>query len=266
MAALERSVLNRVVVGENLNNFPVDEQEYFRAVVSEMLTFALNVLLLREGVAHTGVRDDTVLGRKIPDEFWALLWDGCTEAGFPVQAFLSERGRASVWIFLNSRPDLLSGLANYVLSRLGVSPRKFDPTVITDGNFLYNLGGVLPARFVVALCYCLAFWGRSPQEPWVRLFSGRAFILFLVFSGALVPRNSLPAATVTGGYCGLVDVILKDMRATRGRGTGAEALTYHSSLTYLFVFNNATHPFVLLRDGTEVTDGAMIEEEGNDNK
>ncbi|AAT00007.1 JM30 [macacine gammaherpesvirus 11] len=244
MSAGLRGLMWRVIRCENLNTFLPGELRFLHLVLCEMYNYGLNVYLLKEAIANTGTRDDIVLGRKVPVEFWKIIYDGLREMGVSDATLLSETKRGALWLYFNGRPCLLKGLGDYVFCRLGLSHSvRVVPENLTDGNYLYNLGSVIPCRLLVALSYCLAFWGHADHEPWVRLFAGKIFILYLIISGHIMPRKSILEQVGTSGYGGFVEAVCRDVRAVHGIpawdfAAAAPALTSRQT-DYLFAFNNS---------------------------
>lgn len=240
MSFAQKALLLKVVENQSLNNCTEDEQHYLHLIIKNMLQFCLNVYILKENLCHVGTRDDVVLSRKVPGEFWKLLFDTCVEMGVSSDMLISERRRAGLWLHFNSRPELLQCVLSMLLGKMGVkNDLKVNEIVLTDGNFLFNLGSVLPNRMIMILCYCLAFWGKETQEPWVRFFTSKIFILFLVISGHLLPQKNWISLSATTGYTSFIEIIMDDIKATLGVGHPTATPPYDESLDYLFTFNNS---------------------------
>ncbi|AJE29659.1 ORF18 [macacine gammaherpesvirus 12] len=244
MSAGLRGLMWRVVRRQNLNTFLPGELRFLHLVLCEMYNYSLNVYLLKEAMANTGTRDDVVLGRKVPVELWKVVYDGLKEMGVSDAALISESKRGALWLYFNQRPELLKGLSDYVFCRLGLSHHvRVVAENLLDGNYLYNLGGVIPCRLLVALSYCLAFWGQAAHEHWVRLFSGKIFMLYLIISGYIMPQRSILEQVGTSGYGGFIEEVCRDVRAVHGiplwdLAPAVPALTSDQA-DYLFAFNNS---------------------------
>lgn len=233
-------LLWKTVQQKSLNSFTEKELKYLHMVLTNMLNYTLNIYLLRETLAHTGTRDEGVLARKVPDEFWKLVYDGCVDMGVTTGMLLAERQRAALWLHFNSNPDLLTGLTQYVWQRLGIScPLTINPRTLMDGNYLFNLGGVIPSRLLMVISYCLLFWGRQEQEPWVRLFSGKIFVLYLIITGHILPQKSILSLAANTGYRSLIELVVEDLLTTRGLRPQKNNRHRDMSLEYLFIFNNS---------------------------
>ncbi|UTM05187.1 protein UL79 [Equid gammaherpesvirus 2] len=242
MSSGVRELMWRVLRGTSLNNYSAAQLRFMHLILCKMYNYALNVLLFRETLANCACRDDCVLGRKVPPEIWRLVYDGCKEMGVTDEMLGEERRRAQLWMHFNANRALLEGLTNYVTHRLGVTHAvSVCSNNITDGNYLFNLGSVLPSRILMSIAYCLVFWGRRECEPWVRHFSSKVFILYLMVSGHLRLEGSFADASAACGYQGVVEVVMRDMRGYRGVegpvAPGGEAPPT-DTLDYLFVFNN----------------------------
>ncbi|AJG42944.1 hypothetical protein KM481_gp14 [Harp seal herpesvirus] len=229
----------KMVKNKSLNSLENLELRYLHLILCKMYNFSLNCLLFRDALANCGCRDDTVLSRKVPVEFWRLMYDGCLQMGVINHMLQSEQSRAALWLHFNSHPRLLEGLTNYITQRLGLNHHvEIFPHNITDGNYIYSLGSVLPARLLMTIAFCLVNWGRQESEYWVRTFSKKIFVLYLILSGFL----NLSESFLLTGYEGPVDVVIRDLQATAGivaRGSPpTEDAKQQSFLKYLFIFNN----------------------------
>nr|UTK45506.1 protein UL79 [Equid gammaherpesvirus 5]UTK45585.1 protein UL79 [Equid gammaherpesvirus 5]UTK45664.1 protein UL79 [Equid gammaherpesvirus 5]UTK45743.1 protein UL79 [Equid gammaherpesvirus 5] len=242
MSAGVRGLMWRVLSGTRLNNYGPEELRFVHLILCKMYNYALNVLLFRETLTNCACRDDCVLARKVPPEMWKLIYDGCREMGVTEETLGEERRRAELWLHFNANPRLLEGLTNYVTHRLGVTHHvTVCANNLTDGNYLYNLGSVLPSRVLMSIAYCLVYWGEQECEPWVRHFSSRVFVLYLLAAGYLRLDGSFADASAACGYEGLVEMVMRDMRGFRGvagpEPPRAEAPPT-DTLDYLFIFNN----------------------------
>lgn len=249
------NMLWKVLREQTLNNYDPSEVRFLHLILCKMYNYTLNLLLFREAISNAGCRDDEVLSRKVPLEIWKLVHEGCSEMGVSDDMLRRERDRAALWIHFNSHPDLLMGLVGYITNRLGLSHHvEIVPNNLTDGNFLFNLGTVLPSRILMSIAYCLLFWGKQESEPWVRCFSGKIFLLYLVVAGYLKPQTSLLSVAANSGYLGPLEMLAADLMATRGVISHGEFVSpaalprptseekerpdTSGSLDYLFIFNN----------------------------
>ncbi|ARW78081.1 protein UL79 [Common bottlenose dolphin gammaherpesvirus 1 strain Sarasota] len=240
----QEELMWKLLQNKSLNTLTPLEVRFLHLVLTRMYDLCLNLYLLRDGIANAGTRDNIILGRKVPVEIWKLIYDGCVAIGVTHDMLLDPQKRAALWIHLNARPELLQGLARYVIHRTGVTHSvRISPQNIIDGNFLYNLGGSLPSRLLTVIGYCLLNWGRDATEPWVRLFVTKIFIFYLTLAGHVIPREATLARAVEANYSGIMDVIAHDMLATRGKQRETTELYVHPSLDYLFVFANDTALF-----------------------
>lgn len=227
---------------QSLNNYKNIELKFMHMILCKMYNYTLNILLFKEALSNTGCRDDSVLCRKVPVEIWKLLYDGCKEMNITDDMLRKETNRAALWMHFNSNSSLLVGLTNYVTHRLGLNHDiTINPNNITDGNYLYNLGGILPSRILMSIAYCLVFWGKQEAEPWVRYFTCNIFLLYLIVSGHLKLQKSVLSASASVGYLGPIQIITSDIIATKGiifpmvpNSTRPDSKT----LDYLFIFNN----------------------------
>nr|ALH44435.1 ORF18 [Human gammaherpesvirus 8]USL87657.1 MAG: ORF18 [Human gammaherpesvirus 8] len=238
-----RRLMWRFLQNKNLNTFHAQELRFIHLVLCKMYNFGLNVYLLREATANAGTYDEVVLGRKVPAEVWKLVYDGLEEMGMSSEMLLCEAYRDSLWMHLNDKVGLLRGLANYLFHRLGVTHDvRIAPENLVDGNFLFNLGSVLPCRLLLAAGYCLAFWGSDEHERWVRFFAQKLFICYLIVSGRLMPQRSLLVWASETGYPGPVEAVCRDIRSMYGIRTYAVSgylpAPSEAQLAYLGAFNN----------------------------
>nr|QOW02500.1 UL79 [Tadarida gammaherpesvirus] len=235
------NLLWKVLRRQSLNSLGTQDLRFLHLVLCKMYGLCLNIYLLKESLSNTGSRDDTVLSRKVPLEMWKMLYDGITEMGVTSKMLCSPESRASLWLHFNSNTTLLKGLTSYILQRLGLMQHvDISPNVIVDGNYIYNLCSVLPSRMLMTIAYCLVFWGKQHAENWVRLFSGKIFLLYLILHGYLVPRKSFMAMCTLNDYCGPVELICQDLTNTFGMTNllNEVHLEKDKSLDYVFIFNN----------------------------
>ncbi|AIA62055.1 orf18 [Alcelaphine gammaherpesvirus 2] len=235
-----RALLFKLLRGKSLNTLTPEELRFSHLVISKMYELSLNVFLLREAVANCGVTDAVILERKVPVEFWKILLDGCLTMGVTEDMLLSETGRSQLWLHLNKNPQLLRGLTQYVLSRLGLRQHvHVHPQNLLDGNFLYNLGSVFSCRLLMVAAFCLQFWGRPEVEPWVRTFLTKIYVLYLIVLGAVRVNFSVFELSAQNGYCGVLEAVCSDLMALTGHeGGGPQERQWHEWLDYLFIFNN----------------------------
>nr|BEG23009.1 homolog of EHV2 ORF18 protein UL79 [Macronycteris gammaherpesvirus 1]BEG23088.1 homolog of EHV2 ORF18 protein UL79 [Macronycteris gammaherpesvirus 1] len=236
-----KSLLLKALKQHSLNNYNSDELKFMHLVLCKMYNYTLNILLFKEALSNTGCRDDDVLNRKVPIEIWKILYDGCQEMGVTEEMLQVEKIRADLWLHFNSHPELLHGLTMYVTNKIGLNHQvDICENNITDGNYLYNLGAVLPSRLLMSIAYCILFWGKQECEPWIRLFLNKVFILYLIVSGYIIPKKSLLMACGNVGYLGPIEVIWEDIACVQGIPVLHEHINRPDSKTleYLFIFNN----------------------------
>nr|QRE02501.1 hypothetical protein [Otarine gammaherpesvirus 4] len=240
-----RCLLHKIVADVKLNNFSSHELSFLHMVLLKMFDMCLNVYLLREAVANAGMRDNDVLARKVPVEFWKILYDGCVVSGVSHSVLLNPESRATLWVAFNGHTDVLLSLTTYVLRRVGIAHSvRVAPQNLVDGNYLFNLGAVLPSRLLAVLSFCLVSWGRDDCEPWVRAFIRRIFLLFLVLAGYLIPRTTLVRRAANADYVGPMWLICEDLLTMGNVPTRAATVCAHgtvapvSNLNILFTMNN----------------------------
>lgn len=238
-----RSLMWKVVLCQSLNTYDAYELKYARAVLCHMYNTCFNMYAFREALSNAGCRDDTVLGRKVPLEMWMIIYEGIRKMGVTMDMLASEDSRASLWLHLNSNPHLLDGLTQYIFNKIGLKHKvNIYPQNITDGNYLYNMAGVIPNRLLMCIGYCLVFWGKRQNEYLVRFLFKKIFILYLVISGYLIPKKTFMMDSVHTGYTGPMEVICTDLQTTRGliisKNNQNQANFTDASLEYIFIFNN----------------------------
>nr|AEL29762.1 hypothetical protein [Bovine gammaherpesvirus 4] len=236
-----RRLMWKAIHGRGLNTYTSEELKFTHMVLCHMYNYCLNIYLLKEALANAGTRDDDVLGRKVPVEFWKILYDQCGKMNIQDDILACDKKSEALWLHMNSNVQLLDGLSQCVFRSIGLRHHvKIHPEAITDGNYLYNLGSIIPCRLLMTIAYCLINWGKLETEPWVRVFSSHILILYLIISGYLSIKKSLLVQAVNTGYSGVLEVIREDMKATFGRVAPPvpHTLTHDKSLDYLFIFNN----------------------------
>nr|WIM51702.1 MAG: hypothetical protein ADFBMEEK_00068 [Peromyscus leucopus gammaherpesvirus] len=236
-----RRLLFKVLRQQKLNTYTNQELRYLHLILCKMYEYCINMYLLKEAIANTGTSDDSVLCRKVPTEVWKIIYDGCLEMGISHEDMISEKKSCVLWEHLNKQEGLLQGLTNYIFHRIGVESQvTIRHAVLTDGNYLYNLGGVIPNRLLMAIGFCLINWGKQENEHWVRLFSGKIFILYLMLRGWIrIGPGSCVKASETN-YPGVTDMVAHELRILFGIRTSMQGSTKHTNeLDYLFIFNNS---------------------------
>ncbi|ALE14729.1 ORF18 [Felid gammaherpesvirus 1] len=229
----------KMLRNQSLNSLHNQELRFLHFVLCHMYNLCLNSLLFRDAIANAGCRDDVVLSRKVPLEIWKLIYDGCVEMGVTSSTFQSDKSRGELWLYYNTHPRLLTGLTNYITQRLGLKHHvKISEHNLIDGNYLYSLGSVIPSRILMVIAFCLVNWGRMVAEPWIRLFSRKIFILFLLLSGGLVLNEHF----LVSGYNGPVDTVIQDIQAMTGivpiPHLRQEEASHENFLDFLFIFDN----------------------------
>lgn len=223
-----------------LNTLSSHELRYLHLLLCKMYDLILNVYLLREALANTGNRDFMVLGRKVPIEYWKILWDVCLKCGCNKQDILNEERSCALWYHLVGNPSKLEKLVQHIFQRFGIKHFVLiDHRNLKDGNFLYNLGSVLPSRLLMVIGFCLVFWGREKEETWVRFFVTHIFIVFLLISGHLHLSKDIITKNMEFDFRGIIYTILKDIHMCRGTPPRIGwDLTQIEGTDYLFLFNN----------------------------
>ncbi|CAA45640.1 unnamed protein product [Saimiriine gammaherpesvirus 2] len=235
-----KTIMEKVLRGQSLNSFHSEELRFLHLVICKMYDFCLNVYILKESIINTGTRDNEVLSRKVPVEIWKIMYDACKSIGVENTMLIDDSSRGQLWLHLNSNIDLLQGMSQFIFSKLGIKHFvKISPQNITDGNYLFNLGSVLPYRLILILQFCLIFWGKEQEEAWVRFFTGKIFMLYLLITGHLLIQKTFILQAASTGYCGPLEIIGDDLRSYLGIHTYmTNDLQHIPSLDLLFIFNN----------------------------
>lgn len=211
-------LLDLIVSGERLNNYAPDELRFLHLILCRTFDFCLNVLLLREAQVNTACRDDALLSRKVPADFWATLYCTLVATGVHPRQLTKEESRAALAMRLNASPDLLQAITSSILRKYNLRACvKISPNNLTDGNYIFNLGAIIPSRCLMSLAACLRFWGDQCLEPWVRLFSGKFFFLYLLIGGFIGIRKTLLLDASERSYLGIFETLIEDLAAIRGQ-------------------------------------------------
>ncbi len=203
-----------------LKNWPLcalreDELRFLHLSLTKLLTLSVNFYLWREAVINTGNRTNRVLARKVPDEYWYLLYRALARVGFPAEALRPGNRSRSLCLFLHDRPDVTGAVCACVWAQLGLR-RAPDLSQVTlaDGNLLFNLGSVLPNRLVVGVLYCLVHWGADEHETRVRARLRPLFVAFLCLAGYLLLDRAI--LSDAHDYEGLWHAVALSMAAWHG--------------------------------------------------
>lgn len=185
-----------------------------------------------------------VLGRKVPLKLWQVFYIACKKAGLKDEDLVRSEGRRAAWLALNKAPRLIQSMLDHVMFQsLGFPGCPLYPHILIDGNVVFNVLSILPNRLVLCIAFCLKYWGQQAYEPWVRLFSTKVVILYLIISRHIQPKSSTLQAAADMNYSGLIELICTDILATRG--TRARQFVHDQDslllpgLDFLYLFNNS---------------------------
>ncbi|AAC95542.1 orf 18 [Ateline gammaherpesvirus 3] len=233
-------IMEKTLKCQSLNSFNSDELRFLHLVICKMYDFCLNIYILKESIINAGTRDNEVLGRKVPVEVWKIIYEACKSIGVEEHMLVENFSRGQLWLHLNAHPELLQGMSQFIFSRLGIKHFvKISSQNITDGNYLFNLGSVLPYRLILILKFCLFFWGNEHEETWVRFFTGKIFMLYLIITGHLLIQKTYMLQAASTDYCGPLEIICDDVRGYLGiHPIMTNDLKHIPSLDLLFIFNN----------------------------
>lgn len=182
-----RGLLLRLLENRPLRALREDELRFLHLSLTKLLTLGVNFYLWREAVINTGNRTNRVLARKVPDEYWYLLYRALRRVGFPPEALRPGARSQALCRFLHDRPDVAGAVCAGVWAQLGLRRAPdLSRVCLADGNLLFNLGGVLPNRLVVSVLYCLVHWGADEHEARVRARLRPLFVAFLCLAGYLL--------------------------------------------------------------------------------
>lgn len=180
-------LLLKLLKNRPLRSLREDELRFLYLSLTKLLTLGVNFYLWREAVINTGNRTNRVLARKVPDEYWYLLYRALVRVGFPREALCpGDRSRA-LCRFLHDRPEVTGAVCACVWAQLGLRRAPdLSRVCLADGNLLFNLGSILPNRLVVGVLYCLVHWGVDEHEARVRARLRPLFVAFLCLAGYLL--------------------------------------------------------------------------------
>ncbi|AAO12322.1 hypothetical protein KM546_gp15 [Porcine lymphotropic herpesvirus 3] len=230
----------KIMLGKSLNTLSNNELRYCELMLNKIYEFTLNVYLIREAITNCAVRDDKLLSRKVPTEYWKMLYDTCQVMNISSDVLSHSGQRGSLWLFLNSNPKILKGMYTHILNYMGIFQNiNISPQNMTDGNFLFNFGSVLPSRFLMVVGFCIVFWGVQKLEPWVRKFVRMIFILYMILLGHIIPQYSIFDVSVSNNYLGLTSSILEDIMSLHGTLPPSGEITHVRELDYIFIWNNS---------------------------
>lgn len=236
------SLLNKLVTNASLNSLHSEELRFLHLLLTRMLQLAINLYSFKETIINSGNCDSHILGRKVPLVLWQAFYRACKGLGLKDSDLLCPKRRRSAWIQINSDVKLVQALLDTVMA----STIKFNrciiyPNILVDGNSVFNVLSVLPSRLIMCLSFCLLHWGEQTYEYWVRTFSTKVFILYLLLSGKLIPKASMLQAAANMNYAGLTETIITDLLATRGLNVLSSEydIDIGSKFDFLFLFDNS---------------------------
>ncbi|AAM22118.1 unknown [Suid gammaherpesvirus 3] len=235
-----KGLLWKLMMGKSLNTLSMNELRYCQLMLNKVYEFTLNMYLLREAVTNCAVRDDKLLSRKVPIEYWKMVYDTCERMNIHSDILEDSAKRANLWLFINSNPKILKAMFVDILQQIGISQNiNIDIQNLSDGNFLFNMGSVIPSRLLMILGFCLVFWGIPKLEPWVRKFVSMVFILYMMLLGHIVPKYDIFEESVSNNYSGLSSLIWKDIMSLHGAVPSSGTMQHMHELDYIFIFNNS---------------------------
>lgn len=236
-------LLFKVVQRRQLNTLTSNELNLIHVILTRLYSFILNAYLLRQAMGNIGTYDNGVLGRKVPLEYWRLVYDVCLEVGMNPKDLAHETIAGDIWKRLNSDEKALSCFTQRIFQKIGLQNVYIDPLNLRDGNFLFNLGSVLPSRSLMVLLFCLKHWGQQPCEPWVRFFAGKMYVLYLIIAGYIIPRRAAVESAIAQSYSGLLETVMVDILNFNGIQVLTNDQTeYLQELDIIYAFDNNVLP------------------------
>ncbi|ADW24359.1 hypothetical protein RHVP.18 [Cricetid gammaherpesvirus 2] len=235
-----KSMFWKLVSGRQLNTLSNYDLRFLHLLLCKMYEFTLNCYMLKDAMGNCGTGDSVILGRKVPLEYWKLLYDVCCKCGMKPTEMANEGAAAQLWARMTQEPLLLKELLRQFFLHIGLTqPVSIRPCNMFDVNLLFNLGGALPCRLLMVLMYCLKNWGKQECEPWVRHFCLKIFVLYLLITGSIVPKRELLDSCVRDSYAGILETITQDILVTYGASYIPRAPNrHHASLDLVHAFNN----------------------------
>lgn len=234
-------ILMNLILQRPLNNFSGNELRYLHLVTTSMLKYCVNFYLWRETVTNTGNRIDLVLGRKVPVSFWKMVYDALNIIKVPDEVFVNEQASTAFCLHLSRTPKILHAVCKFIWKQFGLQgsyPKIYDD-LITDGNFLFNFGSIIPSRFLLTILFCLVYWDEADEEVVLRRALKHIFIAFLIIEGYIYIDKKI---FLSHQYSGIVDLVCDDIIGVSG--VGGPCMVIHENrvtsnyYSFINLFNN----------------------------
>lgn len=211
-----KKILINLIKEKPLSSFTCNELRFLNLVTTSMLKIVVNLYIWRETVVNTGNRVDLVLGRKVPIQFWKLVYDALILMNVPKDALITETGSVALCKHLTANPNTVFTICKYIWRKFGlcVMYPNIKHELITDGNFLFNFGSVLPNKTILSVLFCILYWGNDNEELVLRRILKNILITFLIVNGYIfIDRNIF---TMNYGCVGILELICEDIIGLHG--------------------------------------------------
>lgn len=174
-------ITTKLLSGQPLNSMRFEELKIVRLACLLTLGRGIELLILRETLANTGVSDNTILNRKISPTFWVKLYEAL-KPHVPRQTLcraFSEKSAAVLATELTSSRAYRTLISHLLRTETGLAI-ALPEDLLNDGNLLFSLGTVYGHRLFRLLRFFNTYWGKEEFEPAVRVICQKIWFFYLI--------------------------------------------------------------------------------------
>nr|WEG69076.1 protein UL79 [Mastomys natalensis cytomegalovirus 2]WEG69214.1 protein UL79 [Mastomys natalensis cytomegalovirus 2]WEG69353.1 protein UL79 [Mastomys natalensis cytomegalovirus 2]WEG69491.1 protein UL79 [Mastomys natalensis cytomegalovirus 2]WEG69629.1 protein UL79 [Mastomys natalensis cytomegalovirus 2] len=174
-------ITTNLLSGQPLSSMRLEELKIIRLACLLTLGRGIELLILRETVANTGVSDNTILNRKISPIFWIKLYQIMREhvPSTTLNRAFSESAAANLSKNLIESRANKALLTHMIRSETGIILNLPDE-LLTDGNILFSVGTVYGHRLFRLLKFFNMHWGKEAYEPAIRVICQKIWFFYLI--------------------------------------------------------------------------------------
>lgn len=158
-----------------------EELKIIRLACLLTLGRGIEILILRETLANTGVSDNTILNRKISPNFWIRLYEAMRDRvpSTTLNRAFSETSAAILSAELGRSRASRALISHILRSETGIAISLPDE-IIADGNIIFSLGTVYGHRLFRLLRFFNDHWGQEEYEPAIRVICQKIWFFYLI--------------------------------------------------------------------------------------
>lgn len=174
-------ITTKLLSGQPLSSMRLEELKIIRLACLLTLGRGIELLILRETIANTGVSDNTILNRKISPTFWIKIYNILKEhiPASTLSKIFSEKSAAMLSAQLIDSKSCKSLISHILKTETGLAINLPDE-LTKDGNILFSLGTVYGHRLFRLLRFFNTYWGKEDYEPAIRVICQKIWFFYLI--------------------------------------------------------------------------------------